>query len=873
MIPPTQRLKGLFDRPISSPIDTDHPLVKQALQSLSSGYQIFSGEPPPCPAGYLPNAFGGCDEDPYQAQNPSPPQLGFQGGSGGDGGGNNTVITVEQTPASVTVNNTVNITDQQLSLIADAVNKAIQQNQQMTDQAVDSLNKAIVGNIQEESDGIKSSIESASTNLGDEVKITSTAIAASTAATQVTVAKGITDELDSVKNAVTPILTSITGFIDKINAEVQEINDTFIQPIVNLYNTTIGTIATLTTAIEADLKDGISGLLKIPGQLADQLGSFDATLDRTVQQLGTLNKETVTSGVDYLGTTFPAPFSAALSQSLTGKSLANSLTTTFADKVTLSSESLAQISAQAITGLGTLLKELLSITASTFTGSLTDLHANWASVESMFTGLLDGALSLLTTLTSIGVLASPLIAAAEQEANALVPVTKLDPATVIAALRRGFIDTGVAMTELKTKGLDTTRSQVLIDLSKFLADANTALDWWYRGIIADEDLIANLLAHGFETEDITAYKQGSINLPALTDLVRWMNFGIITQDQFVANARAIRYDDAQIQAILATYLDRETPQTLSQLNGLLENSSAGFIQSTLSLPVPDTIQVAGQRAGYHPDLVRYIWLNHWALPSVEQFIQSYFRGVRTKTELEQRMAIANIPREMWDDLIRVNQALIPFRSIPSFVKVGYMTLDQGRAELAAHGFDLEHQNIIMKSIQPPADTTNTAATTAIHTLSQSNARVLWGEGAITDAQYIQVLLAHGYTDSTAALQLKADTVSLHIKAQKQELTDLAAEVLAGVTTIGDAITKLNTDGFTNAQISKFQSTILKQLKINAKIPGIADLNKFLKAELITLDQYSDALQQSGWQEPWLSAYIGLVSAKGVPAGQDSGATA
>lgn len=774
--------------------------------------------------------------------------------------------------STVTINNAVAITDTGIQQVASAVNAGITDAAKNTQQIVEDTEDGVKGVIQDTTNAITAGVNQAETNLGNEVTVTTQDITDQLNATTTAITGSIAKTTASIAATLAGIIAPVAAVVNNLTSTVQTINDTLIQPLANLYNGTIGTVVTLTNAIENDLKNGLSGILLIPGQITEELAGFDATLNRTVQQLGTVNAQTVTSSIDYLGQQFPTPFSAALSTALSGKTMANSLTTTFADKVPLSSESLIAVSQEAISGLSTLLGQLLKGVTDISTNTLSDMHSNWGAVGSMFTGLLDGALSLITTLTAIGALAGPLIAAAEQEANVLVPTTKLDPNTVIEALKRGFIDTSYALTELSTKGIDPTRSQVLIDMSVFLADANLALDWWYRGIIADDDLIQNLEAHGFKTEDITAYKEGSIILPALTDLLRWLNFNLITQDQFTANMQVLRYDAAQITAILSSYQEHETPQTLSALSGLLDNSGIGFLSNTLNTPVPDTVALAGQRAGYHPDLVRYIWLAHWQVPEVQTFIQAYFRGTRTRTELNARMAIANIPPELWDDLVTNSQALIPFRSIPTFVKSGLMTTEQAQGELAAHGFDLAHQQIIMASITPKVSTTNTTATSAIHTLSQSNARTLWSEGAITDDQYTQILEAHGYTADTAALQLKADAITEHIKAQKQELADLTSQVLAGSMTLDAANIKLNTDGFTSAQLSKFQANIAKQQKVNVKIPSIPELTKFLTAQLITLDQYTQALQQLGWQDPWLTAYLGLVSSNGVVAGMTPAST-
>jgi hypothetical protein len=850
-------LQGLFDRPIVN--------AKQAaVTALDSGYQCDPDTQDcsisPCDAGipgYFVDITGVCVAIPGF----------FQSGGGNTTNPNPPVTTSSDSigPAEVIVNNTVQVTDQSIQSLSDAVNQGILQAAANTDQIINAANKSIIGEIQEDTDAITQGIGAAETNLGKEVTIVSTALAASTATTVAAIGASTNSLLNDIKGTIEPILANISSVIDSINKDVQEIYDQFLQPLLTLYNSTIGTIATLTQAIEQDLKDGISGLLLIPGQLADQLASFDASLQRTVEQLGTTNLETVKSGIDYQGEQLPGPFSAAFASALSGNTVGKTLTTTYADTVGLSSESLSQVSAEAIQGLGTLLEQLLSSLSSTFQSSLSKSQESWQEAKSLFVGLLDGILTLLTTVTAMGSLAAPLIDAAEQQARINVPTTKLDPATIIGAMNRQFVSTEQGISELQTFGYDTTRIQVLRDLSVFLADVQQALDWWYRGLITDDDLAANLNDHNIEPADQTALKAGSIRLPSADEYVRWLNYGFINQDQFTGGLKVLRYDDAQIQAVLATYQDASTPQAVATLDGLLNNSNIGWLSNTLTTPIPERVTDAGMRANLRPDAIQYLWLQHWNLPSVQLFIQSYFRGLRTLTELQARFAIDNIPQELWDDLIEVNRPLIPFRTIPTLAKNGFLSEAQAQAKLAAHGFSLEDQQILSASVAAKTSTASPTVAATAHALSLANAKELWALGGISDTQYQDLLEAHGYTADEATLQMQSDRINAAVKAQKQTLSDTLAEVEAGMLTLDAAITQLQGQGFTQAQIATFQGKAAKSMKSNAKHPSIAQMDKMLSAQLITLDQYTSELQVQGWADPWLSALVGLVSAGSTPA--------
>lgn len=901
MTPSRTLLGGLFDRPLQPKLQASTDAVTPAVQARvrsgsatiglvrptlfapfpddgstdgSEGGGSGGGYGEDCPDGSFPDGAGGCIDLGTGVGGGNPCGSGFvmdligncipAGGGivggilgGITGGGTNTTSSGGPANVVVNVNNAIDITDTGIQQVADEVKGAINQAAQEAGNIATQAAKTIAQSLGSLVNSIGRGLASAFSNIGSIISQIATFIWQNIKDIFSAIGNGILDLVQKIKDFLGPILSSISDTLTAITKQVQYINDTLIKPIADIYNTTIKTIATLTVAIQQDLHDGLSGILKIPSDIAAGLGSLDATLNRSIQQLGTINKETVTSGITFAGATLPQPFGEAMAKYLGGSVLTDKIKTTFGQSLTLSGESLQTVSNEAIQGLGTLLSEILHVVFATFKAPLDQMHADWASVESVFVGLLDGVLGLLTTLTAMGALASPLIDAAEQQARTSVPTRKLDPATAIEALKRGFLDLKTVTSEIATTGLDATRQQVLIDLSIFLADANQALDWWYRGIIDDTDLTANLSSQGMTAGDQTAFKAASVYLPSIADLLRWLNFGIINQDEFTQNCKYLRYDNAQIQTILTTYQDRIPAERLMRLQGLLNNSSAVFIQHTLNIPVPSDVQTAGQREGLHPDTVKYLWDGHWELPSVHEFIHLYFRGIRTLTEVQQRMSIANIPQELWDDMIQVERLVIPHRSVPNYVKLGVMSVAKATQELQAQGFSVEDTQIILASVQAAQNKTTTTASTAVHTLSLTNARELWSEGALTDLQYQQLLEAHGYTADMALIQMKADQINLHVKSQKQTLADLSAEVQAGVLSLDDASSQLRSNGFSDAQISRFQLSVAKALRVNVKHPSMADLAKFLKNDLITLTDYANELQAQGWADPWLSAFVAL----------------
>ena len=70
---------------------------------------------------------------------------------------------------------------------------------------------------------------------------------------------------------------------------------------------------------------------------------------------------------------------------------------------------------------------------------------------------------------------------------------------------------------------------------------------------------------------------------------------------------------------------------------------------------------------------------------------------------------------------------------------------------------------------------------------------------------------------------------------------------------------MSLQGFTDAEKARFQATVRRATIKNVKRPSIAELDKFYKAALITIEQYKTELVAQGWADPWLTAFIGLVA--------------
>jgi hypothetical protein len=665
--------------------------------------------------------------------------------------------------------------------------------------------------------------------------------------------------IKDLKDVLVEILNKIGPVLDKIATTIQNINDTLIQPIATLYNTVIKTISNLTIAIEKDLHSGLSGLLDIPTQIANGMTSLDATMQRTVQQMGTTNKD-VWSDIIYKTSDKPVGGSlSGMATSLAGAFSMKSGTTWKPSKETLDNPNLAEVMPKLITAMNNISFDMVKGVWNT----LKDPQKAGELMVTVAGGIFFEMFEPMEVFFFLWeVMKRPLEVMSElaaEQVRELIPIEKLPIQNVTAAWRRGYITAEQMDKELAVQGYDANRSKLLRDLTTYLESTNQLADYWFRGIITEQDLNGGLQELGFTDDQIAAFKEGNYRILEPTTAQEALRRGLIDQDAYNLILATNRYTDAQ-KTLMLDLVYR--PATSGEaLQGNANRTAVGqfsLASSDFDTP-PDWFVFAAKAEGQNDEAIRVNWWSHWNLGTLQTWLQLYFRGIRTRTELEAMMDRYFIPREVHDDFIVSQRPLIPYRSIPSFVKAGFMTDSQGRAELSAHGFDLEHVNIIMSSITPAA--TKSAATTAqqVKTLSIQNARVLFDDGVLTLADYEAILVQHGYSQELAAAQAQVDQMTAQTKQRKQALNDLLQEVEAGLVTLDDAVTQLNQNGFTSVEISRFQNTIRRSQAKGAKHPSIGLLKAFFKAQVITQKQFSDELQAQGWGEPWLSAILGLDS--------------
>lgn len=442
--------------------------------------------------------------------------------------------------------------------------------------------------------------------------------------------------------------------------------------------------------------------------------------------------------------------------------------------------------------------------------------------------------------------------------NRACPLTRLDPGTVAQAAGRSILDETSARDELLSQGFSQARQDVLFAMTRFLEPPAYALEGWFRGVTSDSDLAKILSNNGYSQAQIDAAKElATAQLPIPAAVQAWLR-GDIDEGELNKILNAQKYNNDQI-----TFIKAEALRPASASEALLGHRNRDFIGSNTLDPsdtidiIPDWFIQAAKSDGLNDDATRLAWWSSLNRLDPLTWVQMYFKTLRDLPTVRNALASFGIPFQYQIDFIDNLRPLIPFRSLGTLVKAGYMSPQQAKDELGKHGFDQTRVDILGKTFD--AVSPNAAAKTASTVKGESiaNARAAFDDGLITSDQYTNILILHGYTQELAAAQVQVDQMKTELKKRKQAISDLEAQVEAGTVTQDDAVAQLHQLGATDAEIAHFDVAVRRTNTQKVKHPSISDLNKFFSAKLITATQYSQELIAQGWQDPWLTAFLNL----------------
>ncbi len=651
----------------------------------------------------------------------------------------------------------------------------------------------------------------------------------------------LTTNIDGLVNATSGVLRGIidpiTSVVTSVNGLAQDIQNKIISPLVTPITTTITEIKGLTGSISKLVDEGIGGIIKIPGAIADALGGISGSFDRSSRILAESNNKTVSETMIPGFAGILTPGLGAIAEGIVKFSTPKGLT-------------IDQLPTLELVGNPDL--ESISKLIAKYTEKFKNPTTIWDHVGAVALDLVSFAPLIL------GYLESQYDEAVEA-GRAANPVTTLPVGDVLALYQRRVIDGGTAASELRKYGYDESRTKALLTGTAFLPALDRLGDWFRRGLIDKAQFDKVLATYGVEGDQFAAFLSEQSALISPSILVDWLARSIIDQTAFDDQMRAQGHDKARILQFIKGAI---TPPRMGTAIYAKANELAGqfgWFSNTYASAPPDDVKQAGHLNREDEAEIYAQWAAHWSVMPIGTAVALFFRGELTRDEVKVVVAQNNFPPEMVDLLIKAQSPTIPPRSVPGLLESG--TIDEVKAKelLKDKGFNDEDADLLITNalagIASKAKPTQTDASKL--TLAQLKAAYL--DNVIDRDTYSNLLATHGLTGGDLEITLALADYDLLTQTKKDISDTIKAEVQLGVKTVDEGIQALFDAGFTGPEVEKLAVTLQNTKRTSAKLPSLSDIGKMFKKSLIDADVLLAGIQALGYAAPWDSLLAALIT--------------
>lgn len=375
----------------------------------------------------------------------------------------------------------------------------------------------------------------------------------------------------------------------------------------------------------------------------------------------------------------------------------------------------------------------------------------------------------------------------------------------LAQLRRqGYITQQQYLHMSSLNGHRESVANMQFQLTETKLNLGDYLTLWRRGVMSHELLHENAQTLGYTPSSVEMAKEASRYYPSPQDLILF--------------------------AVRDTY----DPKAVADF-GLGQDLPSAFVQ-------------AAEKIGISREWAEKLWQSHWRLPSMTQGFEMFHRDVIDKDQLKLLMKAQDIVPGWRDKLIQISYRTLTRVDVRRMFRIGVLD----RAGVIRAYKDLGYSQ---EGAENMADFTEKSVRLETAGLSRGAIVKAYKEGHIDERTM------RGYFE---ALGYSADVVNLYAslavaeKAQ-DEVDELVKELTAqfelGMISINGIRQALVNEGMETDQITVVMARIEKARSRNLKLPSRTDLENWLKARLISEEQFFADMQGLGYMDRHIRIFL------------------
>jgi len=430
----------------------------------------------------------------------------------------------------------------------------------------------------------------------------------------------------------------------------------------------------------------------------------------------------------------------------------------------------------------------------------------------------------------------------KQEANQYLKPIIADITSLIIAWRKGVIDDEILKGYLYKLGYDDQQIEILLNSVKRNLEVGEILEAYRRHILIEEEAESKLAELGLTEFEIETLLNLTKTLLNPTDLIRLWLRDEISESELEEELSKHGYDRADIEKIksLAFYIP-----SVSDLIELVVKEAFDdekIKRLGLDANVDRIVEEVGKYAkaqGLSEEWLKRYWYAHWRLPSVEQGINMFFRGLITYDELKDLITALDYPPFWVNKLLGLAQAIPTRVDLRRFIENGLADFDYVVEQYKKQGYS--------------EDDAIRLAKLAYFTVTQDERNKLrntiisgFKAGWISEDEAKDMLKDIFIPDNVIDLLIQNAKLEIHKEQIEAEIKAIHNNFIKGIIDDSEMFKQLIELGLNTAEAEFYRYTWIKEKQAKQKTISKYDLEQMVKYGIINKDIFIEKMMRLGY---------------------------
>lgn len=412
-----------------------------------------------------------------------------------------------------------------------------------------------------------------------------------------------------------------------------------------------------------------------------------------------------------------------------------------------------------------------------------------------------------------------------------------------------------------------------------IPESSQLVEMRFRGLISDDEYFENMEKFGYNRDWAEKIFQIHKRLYTLDMLLTMYFRKVISEEEFYHEMEKLGYSREQTDKILkiAWYYPSASDWIRFAVRDVFNEKIVekyGYDEE-----FPEHIVEFAKQAGIDEQTLRWYWRAHWDLPSPAQGYEMLHRlspevldtelpdGTKygdkyrelglnpeeIKTDLDtlrELLKIADIPKFWRDRLIAIAYAPLTRVDLRRIYELGLISDEEVLARLMEYGYTRKDAELLLQWFKAEREPQE-------RDLTKTEILTLYRERFIDETKARELLKALNYSDEEIDYLLALEDFKLFNELIKEKIKTLRLLYVRGAITIQDFYNELARLELPALKI-EHELEIAQRERLKAlKLPGKAELDKMLKMNIISEDEYRKTLKLLGYSDEWIDRFVKL----------------